>query len=431
MTPKEYITSKKQNDLQLLIDSSDLPEFLKYEIQKTGIPIEVFLEKLNKIDFAEYLLSLLKPQLPKELWQLFEEGYIAVGELNDRTPNAHVEKIGDEGYAIIFNTGLKEFIYRVARILSTRFQPRGKDVHIPNIEFTASLIYDVFWWFEKTEMASGPSYSIEPDQIQIANILSLEAEKFLLAHEIGHIFDMVLDHNHSLFLEQPSEIPINHREEHVADIFALSLSMDLYNPNAKRSSFMTPLTYSGVEFAIQIYCALESLGLEFNYSTHPTAESRLQFIRNHMRERCADDRMWQELTVVSSGIEGTFSSILNTFINSQEYSEFFDQGANSVFKELDTLLNECTGNFVPNYARFYSKAGEIFSRGYSYIILEKVAQIAYDFFYDIKKYEITKEKPNEANWIRFQKFKLLWAFIYQYMNEPARSIFLEKFDEYT
>jgi hypothetical protein len=227
MTPKEYIRSLQETRPRSSISSTDLPELARSQIELSGHSVDEYVEKINKTDFAEYLLSLLKPRLLVHLVELFEEGFMAVGEINDPNPNASVKLIDCEGYAIVFHTGLRDFIYRVARILSTRFAPTESQDHlgevVPNIAETARLIAEVFWWFQETGCAFGPQYTIEPSQARIANLLSLEAEKFLLGHEIGHAFDMALDHNHPFFSEISSALPIEFREEHVADLFALSL----------------------------------------------------------------------------------------------------------------------------------------------------------------------------------------------------------------
>lgn len=433
MTPKEYIRSLQEAKPRRSITPADLPEVVRSEIERTGKSIDEYVEEINRTDYAEYLLSLLKPRLPDQMFELFEEGFIAVGEVNDRNPNAYVKSVDREGYAIIFHTGLKDFIYRVARILSTRFTPAGTQDDsrwvVPNMAETARLIAEVFWWFQETSGAFGPQYAIEPNQVKIANLLSLEAEKFLLGHEIGHAFDMALDHNHPLFSKTSSTLPMKFREEHVADLFALSFSMELYNPNAKRDDFLTPLIYAGVEFAIQIYRALECLGFEFE-GTHPSATQRLQYIRSHMKERCGSEDTWKGLTILSGGIDSMFEAILEILIDPKEHLVFFDQQAKDILSELDQLLESCTGGMVPDYGTFYSAAGKIFGRGYSHKMLERVAQVVFDFFSDVREHEKTKNSPNHEGWVHFQKFKLLLAFIDQFMTEPARAVFLQVFEAY-
>lgn len=434
MTPKEYIRSLQEARPRSSISSTDLPEIVRSQIERSGHGVDEYVETINKTDFGEYLLSLLKPRLPVRMVELFEEGFMAVGELNDPNPNAYVKVIDCEGYAIIFHTGLRDFIYRVARILSTRFTPTGSQDDlggvVPNIAETARLIAEVFWWFQETGCAFGPQYTIEPSQTGIANLLSLEAEKFLLGHEIGHALDMALDHSHPFFSEISSELPIEFREEHVADLFALSLSMELYNPSARRDDFSTPLIYAGAEFAIQIYRALDRLGFEFE-GTHPLAAQRLQYIRSHMKERCSSEKTWKGLTVLSTAIDSMFEAILEILIDPKENLAYFDRQAKAVLSELDQLLERCTGGMVPDYGTFYSTAGEIFGRGYSHKMLEKAAQVVFDFFEDVREYEETRKSPNHRDWVHFQKYKLLWAFIDQFMTEPARSVFLNVFEAHS
>ena len=84
---------------------------------------------------------------------------------------------------------------------------------------------------------------------------------------------------------------------------------------------------------------------------------------------------------------------------------------------------------VPNYLGFYKDAGQIFGRGYSHKMLERVAHVAADFFADVRRFEKDRQPSEDESWIRFQKFKLLLAYIEQYMNEPARSLFLEALEQ--
>jgi hypothetical protein len=203
--------------------------------------------------------------------------------------------------------------------------------------------------------------------------------------------------------------------------------MELYNPSAKRDGFLSPLIYAGVEFAIQIYRALDRLGFEFE-NTHPLAGQRLQYIRSHMKERCSSEETWKDLTVLSMGIDTMFEAILEILIDPKENVAFFDHQAKAVLSELDQLLEGCTGGMVPDYATFYSAAGKIFGRGYSHKMLEKVAQVVFDFFGDVREYDNTGRSPNRESWVHFQKYKLLWAFVDQFMTEPARSVFLQLFE---
>jgi hypothetical protein len=220
-----------------------------------------------------------------------------------------------------------------------------------------------------------------------------------------------------------ASISIEHKQEYAADAIGLALAMELHNVDAQRDSFRTPLIYAGVEFALQVYRVLEDLDFQFDNS-HPTAEARLSFIRSEMKKRCNPDS-WNVLTSVSTGIDNVFDGITKILKDPTEHDEYYRRQADEFMLELDQLLSQCTGGMVTNYAEFYEKAGRIFERGYPHKMLERVAEVAGDFFATLQDVTPQDERSKNEVWIRFQKFKLLLAFVDQFVNEPARSLFAE------
>lgn len=428
MNPREYIAAVKGNFPTRHLNASELPELAKKKWQESGGSLDELLETINTKDFAEYLLDLLSPRLPDELIQLFRSGFIAVGAVEDPTPNAFVKRLDGEGYAIIFNIGLRDFIYRVARILATRFVPQVFLPRIPekppiSFEESARLIAEVFWWLQETGRTFGPDYPIHEQQAMIANLLALEAETFLLAHEIGHVIDEGSRHQNAAFLKLGDTIPLHHREEHAADVIGLNLVMELHNNNAERHPFLTPLTYAGVEFALLIYQGLELLGFEVDES-HPGAPNRIKHLRLEMESRCESEESWRNLSGLAFAIETIFSRMLAIIQDPGEHEEFFNREAERILLELDDLLESCIGSLFPNYMYFHMHAGEIFNRGYSHKLLERIASVAADFFSDVRQLQDGNPVANSQVWKRFQKYKLLLSHILEYTSEPARSIFL-------
>lgn len=78
---------------------------------------------------------------------------------------------------------------------------------------------------------------------------------------------------------------------------------------------------------------------------------------------------------------------MEILIDPKEYMTFFDHQAKDILSELDQLLDKCTGGMIPDYVSFYSAAGKIFGRGYSHKMLERIAQVIFDFFSDIREHE--------------------------------------------
>lgn len=428
MTPSEYIASIKAKDPPTTVDESRLPDWLKKQWVESGQDIVELLASANQYDWAKYLLDHIKPRIHPALVSLLDSDLVASGTIGNPSPDAYVKKL-DTGYAIVFHEGLKDFVYRVARVIATRFHTKDtKDDPSSGDDFqeTARLIAEVFWWFQETGRAFGPLYPIDENQIRIANLLAMEAETFLVAHEIGHIIADGIDTESPILVDLPDEISPSHCDEFTADVLGLQLVLELHNENAKRDAFNTPLQYAAIEFPLQIYRALQELGFDF-HDSHPAAGLRIYCIRNEMQRRCADDASWNSLFGLARAIDSMFTQIIQIITEPGEHADFFKRAANSVMSDLDQALDKCTGGVVPNYAEFYPLAAEIFDRGYSHIMLERVAQVAADFFADARSKEKGESKTDAALCVRFQKFKLLFGYVHQHLNEPARSIFVEAF----
>jgi hypothetical protein len=145
-----------------------------------------------------------------------------------------------------------------------------------------------------------------------------------------------------------------------------------------------------------------------------------------VRRLIEDERTWKSLSVLASGIEALFEQMAAIMQDPGEHESFYERAAQSVSAELSDLLDRCTGGPFPDYASFYEKAGDIFSKGYSHRVISEVAAITTRFF-SLSQGE--SSQTSEQKWRDFQKFKLLRAFIDQYMAEPARSVFLHQFEQ--
>jgi len=430
MTPSEYIASIKADEPTATVEESSLPDRVKTQWVESGQDITDLLGSINQSDWAEHLLDHIKPRAHPALVSLLDSDFIAIGTIGNPSPNAYVKKL-DTGYAIVFHAGLRDFIYRIARIIATRFRPSDTEDEPTgdDIQETARLIAEVFWWFQETGRAFGPQYQIDENRTHIANLLAIEAEAFLIAHEIGHIIVDGIDSASQHLLDFPDELSPSHRDEFTADLLGLQLVLELHNEKAKRDACRTPFQYAGVEFALQIYRGLEELGFDF-HDSHPAAGSRIGIIRSEMQRRCADDSSWDSLFGLAGAIDSMFTQLIHIITEPGEHTEFFERAANSIVLDLNQALDRCTGGMIPNYTEFYRLAAEIFGRGYSHIMLQRVAQVAADFFADVRSTDNGNLKPDHASWVRFQKFKLLYGYIHQYLNEPARRIFIEAFESH-
>jgi hypothetical protein len=408
MTPKEYVASRKAVAARRVYTERDIPSAVLTAWQTTGLKLSDMLKELNENDWAEFLISYLKPRLHPVLISMLESDTVAIGAIDHPFPDASITTL-ENGYAILFSTGMREFVYRLARIIATRFSITDQSVGV-ELHETARLVAEVFWWFQETQSAHGPDYAINDAQRRIANNLAMEAEAFLLCHEIGHIASDIPGMLEELSDDMPGVDLVEHLDEFVADFFGAMFVLgtkedDLSSPNAINLQFR----YAGIEFVLQIYRCLEKVGINFSDS-HPSATERLDYIRDAIRRRCANDESWHGLSIIACGIEGIFNKILAILDSPQEYAQYYEREAAELLNDLNRALDECSGDIVPDYASFHPRAGEIFSRGYPESVIERVAQVAADFFSDVYA-DGKSAKHDSEQWVRFQQFKLLLSFV--------------------
>ena len=430
MTPREYVEERKRERpvTEIQLDSIEkLPKKIKEQGAGTDIDMQALLASVNKMDYASHLLERLLPRLPPVVRDLFDVGKVAVGTVQDSAPNAFTTSIDPEGFAIIFHSGLRDFVFRVARIVATHFIPAsdGKPLGTsPEIVDTARRIAEVFWWCQETGAAFGPAYPIADYQVKLASMLATECETFLLAHEIGHVLDELSNHGHPFFAEIGEEPPFHIREEHYADLLGLWIVMELHNENAVRDPFLTPLVYAGAEFALQLYRCLELVGLPIG-GTHPAAGDRVVRLRELMAKRCEDTATWEAISAMAIGIEQLFEQIMDLLGDPCEHDAYFRREAAAAIDELTKLLQDCSEEPVPKYSSFYSAAGAIFDRGYPEVMLEEVSRLSAAFASALESGLAGIEPPAPEAFVRVNQYKLLLGFFTNLPESaPMRSVFI-------
>ncbi|WP_223465689.1 hypothetical protein [Pseudomonas sp. GL-RE-26] len=416
MTPKEYVASRKTSANRRVYTEKDITSDIATACHAAGLKLSDLLKKLNEEDWAEFLVSYLKPRLHPVLLSLLESDTVAIGTIENPVPDASITEL-ENGYAILFSTGMREFVYRLARIIATRFSIADQSVGV-ELHETARLVAEVFWWFQETKVAHGPDYAINDAQMRIANNLAMEAEAFLLCHEIGHIASDTPGMLEELSDDMPGVDFAAHLDEFVADFFGAMFVLGAReDDHSSADAINLQFRYAGIEFVLQIYQCLEKVGINFSDS-HPSATERLAYIRNAIRHRCADDESWLGLSTIASGIEGIFNNILAILDSPQEHAQYYERKAAELLDDLNRALDECSGEMVPDYANFHPRAGEIFARGYPESVIERVAQVAADFFSDVYADGQEGAEYGSEQWVRFQQFKLLLSFVRD-MHESA------------
>jgi hypothetical protein len=420
-TPEEYISQIKSRYPPKELPISDSSPVLNELFDGNEGQYKQMLESAKSQDYAQLLLDRLAPDLPEGFAALIQEGILSVGEINDPTPNARVERLEGPTYAILFNTGLQQFIYRVTRALSTRFHPQGHQDAIEDVPFdeTCRIITDIFFWFRETGQAFGLGYPVTTDQVMIASMLATEAETFFLAHELGHVFSELQAIAYGASEDDRVQA---WDDEAAADRFAMTALMN--SASRKHTSVHAEVCYAGAEIALLIFAGLEALDVPFEAS-HPSATSRLENLRAYLRHCVEDAHILDRITSLSQPIDLLFTNILYR-LRSPDWEGFLDRAAEDVVKELDRLLDQCTGGMVPDYYSFQNAVNSLLDRLSSHRLYERVAQAAADFFSHMTRLSKQDDDPatkSEAR-VAFQKYKLFVSIIRD-MHEPAKS-FLEK-----
>lgn len=239
----------------------------------------------------------LMPRVPKILGKCFDTGYFALGIIFDLTPNAYNEPVDRRGWAITFNVGLIELIYSTARALSTRVRLTARTSDNPTFEKTVRLLQEIFRGFRETQTVVSTEFPLERHQIEWAARLALEAELFLVAHELGHVvrrhFDLVLPRLRARADADTAEIldnlALQDHCEYDADEIGFLLALGVLGLDGIGDELATSERYRGAEFALQIFRALESAGVRFE-DTHPPAGDRLAKVRSWFHAYCENGR---------------------------------------------------------------------------------------------------------------------------------------------
>ncbi|WEX14012.1 hypothetical protein P2T68_25825 [Pseudomonas sp. G11] len=420
MTPKDYVSARQTSASRRVYTEEDIADSVARACEAAGLKLSDLLVQLNEKDWAEFLVNYLKPRLHPALVALLESDAVAIGAIDDPLPDACITQL-ESGYAILFSTGMREFVYRLARIISTRFSIGEQRVEV-ELHETARLVAEVFWWFEETNVAHGPDYPINDDQMQVANKLAMEAEAFLLCHEVGHIASDVPGMLEEISSDIQGVDLESHFDEFIADFFGAMFVLGAReDDHSQTDGTELQLRYAGIEFVLQIYQCLEKIGLDFSNS-HPPARERLAHIRHAIGSRCADSESWLGLSAIASGIEGIFNNILAILDSPQEHAQYYERKAAELIDDLNLALAECSGKSVPDYMGFHPRATKIFARGYPERVIERVAQVAAGFFDDV--YAEEQEGDDYERWVRFQQFKLLLSFVREMPENAVKTRFM-------
>jgi hypothetical protein len=232
-------------------------------------------------------------------------GTIASGEIGELTPSAYVTRRG-RGYAVEMHSGMMRLVYSAARALAASDSGKFRNDKTPALSASevAMQIADLFHNYEKYQIATVQHFPANQFQTNWADDITVGAERFLLMHELAHIYNGDLSWWRNVFGGENIL-----QQETAADATACQWLTDyLLHPTSdgpQRQVF-----YAGAEFGLRVRMAMETVGMHFN-STHPPAGDRVAAMRERLRVAAgtrtfyaiantsiAFDQMWRAIELI-------------------------------------------------------------------------------------------------------------------------------------
>ena len=329
--------------------------------RELGLNIKDF--TFEEEDRVAHLLAELHEALPPDIRRLVDEGRLVAAEVGDTVPDAHVVSLGEDNYPVYLQTGLFQLLYSMARpIASAVFRTEGESASTGiSTQDLARIMSEISTWLVTTGECTGPKYPVTGHQKFIANILAMRAERFILAHEIGHIM-LARQADEAIHLRYQAD---PHQEEHDADVLALQLTLvACHHRNGDGDPTRILLTYAGSELALQVWSVIEKLHLTQPSPTHPSAQDRISILRSALRENCASEEQYLVITKIADVIGHAFTQACDIAQKAQTASVLPDTQAEDYAKSFKRLLEKCSKGLVPNYIGFRPPAWDLISKGY-------------------------------------------------------------------
>jgi hypothetical protein len=335
-------------------------------------------------ELAAELWSGLGPRIPWFLSQMQLEGKLAVGVISKSEPQIMVRYLPNRDYAIVIHEDLPHLIYRVARAASAQISftaERTTNTAQVNGARFVQLLTDILWWFKQTGTVFGPEYTINEHQRVFAGNLAVEAERFLIAHELGHIIvnpggepnsedliERLVSGAFSGFVQEQEGADI-WEEEHRADLIAFDIVMGVVIKQESIHGWENQLRYAGVELMLLIEYAMEQLGFTISL-THPPASARLEMIRRYARFKSSDDEEYERLAKVAHLFQSFIVDALARYFNPDQ--AMYQIEGDRQLEEIHDALQRYSVSTTPEYLFFYETMDGILSRGYYEATLKRL-----------------------------------------------------------
>jgi hypothetical protein len=212
------------------------------------------------------------------------------------------------------NDGLPFLFYETARALSLNVN--YTDGSLPESETdpdqSAAMISEVIRNVVGLGSPGGWDYPVDPRRLAFANQLAMDAEMFVMAHELAHL---LLLHPQSLVPAGPAGEAIRRQRELDAD--SLGLLLMTYETVESEYSERFRFEYAAADFAlkaIQMVAVVTNGGREPSSQTHPTVAARLEKLHAWGRGLCVDDESFLSLSAIPNVVERTLREATAPFL---------------------------------------------------------------------------------------------------------------------
>jgi hypothetical protein len=234
------------------------------------------------------LEELAEPMNPEFRSFLLDEDRVLAAELNTGEIEGATLRAANGGWLIVVSRGLMYFVYNVVRALCVHLRYDGQPA-VSGANRAGDLIGPNLDWFVTTGVPLGVEFEIDPIQLKAAVRLATSAERFVIAHEIGHQIQGHVDEGtHSAILgnREVEVINLSKHQEHEADVAGASLIVE----GSRYGETFDPLfAYAGIELFFHSLDLWEgTLGYPES-DTHPAAAERLSVVRDALEANVTPD----------------------------------------------------------------------------------------------------------------------------------------------
>ncbi|CAD7047330.1 hypothetical protein RHAB21_03767 [Pseudorhizobium halotolerans] len=328
-------------------------------------------------------------------------------------------------YQVNVSIGMPTFLYKITRLLAARSAPfsdgqvpgqHGRDVTVPYDESVLRMNRAFFWYSATRSSTVFQDFDIDEHQAVVAGMLAMEAEIFLICHELAHGLLADMPPGSDAFLKELQVglggLSADWREELSADRLALFLAIG--KRPGPRDGHQLSMQYAGWEFSLLLHREWERYeetvtSASVSFTTHPPARDRVQDLRDTLRRYTG----LPEASNAFSAAEA-FATVFSGMVNSM-FSEEFRQGAarrdELRANKLVALAHMCSAGAVPDYSRFVPEAMDLLQQAEGWTLLQHVCDATAPL-----RDEVAMDFKN------LQVAKLIWRAC-EGLEEPLYSVF--------